>query len=172
MPKKKSEKDEAWQRFFDQTDTLQQIKQIGLCYVTASALKQYGEREPRLMAKIDTLAERPEIFRDHNLSIFPTKNGEYVLFEDPTGKTYYRFSEDLQNLPIQEYTSHTNLFAFDSFPNTQRLNESQAIDFAYISSLLQHFTCDEQIHLTIRGRTFSNPFHRLMLDMRVQTVST
>jgi phosphatidylglycerophosphatase A len=36
MPKKMSEKDEAWQRFFDaQPGILQQIEQAGHCYVTA-----------------------------------------------------------------------------------------------------------------------------------------
>jgi hypothetical protein len=154
-----AERDDAWQRFFEQTNTLQQIAQAGCCYVTAESLKRHGQREPRLMAKIDTLAERPRPFQQHHLSIFPTKNGEYILFQDPDEKTYYRFSSSIQNLPLQEYTAHTDLFAYDSFPGSQRLNESQAIDFAYISSLLHHFTRDDQINLAIRGRAYSNPFH-------------
>ena len=78
-----AERDEAWQRFFEQTDTLRQIEQQGYCYVTADDLKLYGQREPRLMAKIDTLAERPRAFKEHHLSIFPTRNGVYILFRDP-----------------------------------------------------------------------------------------
>src|SRR5215207_5081197 len=124
-----AERDEAWQRFFEQTATLQEIAQRGFCYVTADALKLHGQREPRLMAKIDTLAERPRPFQQHHLSIFPTKNGEYILFQDPDERTYYRFGKDQQNLPVQEYTATVDLFAYDSFPGPQRLNESQAIDF-------------------------------------------
>ena len=159
MPGNMPERDEAWRRFFERTDSLQQIAQSGYCYITADDLKFYGQREPRLMAKIDTLAERPRAFKDHHLSIFPTRNGVYLLFRDPDHKSYYRFGDEIERLPIQEYTAQTDLFAYDSFPGFQRLNESQAIDFAYISSLLQHFTEDAQINLAIRGRTFSNPFH-------------
>ena len=154
-----TEKDEAWQRFFDQTETLQKIADAGHCYITADELKLYGQREPRLMAKIDTLAERPRIFKDRRLSIFPTKNGVYLLFEDPDEKSYYRFSDTIEKLPVQGYVANADLFAYDSFPGPQQLNESQAIDFAYISALLQHFTQDSQINLSIRGRVFSNPFH-------------
>jgi hypothetical protein len=153
-----AERDEAWQRFFEQTDTLQEIAQRGYCYVTADDLKLYGQREPRLMAKIDTLAERPRAFKDHHLAIFPTRNGVYLLFRDPDDRTYYRFGDEMDRLPIQEYLSSADLFAYDSFPGPQRLNESQAIDFAYISGLLQHFTADAHLHLVIRGRAYSNPF--------------
>jgi hypothetical protein len=153
------ERDRAWQRFFDRTPTLQQVVEQGYCYVTADALRQFGEREPRLMAKIDTLAERPRIFQQYHLSIFPTKNGEYVLFSDPSDKTYYRFSHEVHNLPVQTHISNVDLSAYDSFSDPQSLNESQAIDFAYISALLQHFTRDDKINLSIRGRIFSKDFY-------------
>lgn len=51
-----SQNNEAWQRFFEKTDTLARIEQEGLCRVSARDLKQIGRREPRLMAKLDTLA--------------------------------------------------------------------------------------------------------------------
>jgi hypothetical protein len=153
-----TENNEAWQRFFEKTETLHDIDLDGYTYVTAEALKLHGQREPRLMAKIDTLAERPDIFTKHRLALFPTRNGHYILFRDPDDKSYYRFGSEFGDLPIQEYVTNADLFAFDAFPGAQRLNESQAIDFAYISGLLQHFIQDSQIALAIRGRTYSNPF--------------
>lgn len=153
-----SENDDAWQRFFDQTRTLHEIERDGFCYVTAEELKAYGQREPRLMAKIDTMAERPRIFRDHQLAIFPTRNGQYVLFQDHDNKSYYRFSEEIDHLPIQQFVTQADLLAYDSYPGPQRLNESQAIDFAYISGLLQHFTQDSHLALAIRGRSYTNAF--------------
>ena len=77
----------------------------------------------------------------------------------PIHRTYYRFGDEMDRLPIQEYVATADLFAYDSFPGPQRLNESQAIDFAYISGLLQHFTEDSHLQLAIRGRAYSNPFH-------------
>ena len=153
-----SENDHAWRRFLAQTPTLHEIDRAGYAIVTADALKRYGEREPRLMAKIDTLAERPRPFKEHHLAIFPTRNGVYILFPDPAEKSYYRFGTEIDKLPIQEFTTAADLFAYDAFPGPQRLNESQALDFAHIAGLLQHFTQDEQMALAIRGRTYTNPF--------------
>jgi hypothetical protein len=154
--------DDAWNRFFADTNLLVEINESGYCRITADALKRY--REPRLMAKIDTLAERPDIFVKNNLALFPTRNGEYIIFRDRQNKTYYRFGNEFQNLPIQQYESTVDLFAFNSFPGYQVLNESQAIDFAFISSLLTHFTGDGQLSLTIRGRNFSDSFYFLLPD--------
>lgn len=157
-----SKRDEAWDRFFEATGVLSQIERTGYCIITADALKEHGHREPRLMAKIDTLAERPKSFAAHHLSLFPTRNGEYILFRDTTNKTYYQFGRELQEIPIQEYVSAVDLHAFDAFPGYQILNESQAIDFAYISSLLRHFTGDARLNLVIRGRNYSGAFHFLL----------
>lgn len=153
-----SQNDDAWQRFFAQTATLHEIDRAGYAIVTADALKLLGRREPRLMAKIDTLAERPRPFREHHLAIFPTRNGVYILFRDPANKSYYRFGAETDTLPIQEFTTDADLFAYDAFPGPQRLNESQALDFAHVAGLLQHFTQDAQMALTIRGRSYTNPF--------------
>ena len=73
-----SKNDVAWQRFFEQTDILQRIQSRGFAYVTADELKQVTQREPRLMAKQDTLSVRPQLFRQHRLSIFPVQNGVYI----------------------------------------------------------------------------------------------
>lgn len=154
-----TERDSAWQRFFEHSKALPAIQQEGHCYITADRLKQHGRREPRLMAKIDTLAERPKAFKEHGLSIFPVRNGEYILFPDPEERTFYRFGDEIEHLPIQQHISTADLLAYDSFPGSQRLSESQAIDFAHLSGLLQHFTQDSQLQLTIRGRAFSGAFH-------------
>jgi len=167
-----SKNDEAWQRFFDETDTLAKIEREGLCYVSARDLKQIGRREPRLMAKLDTLAVRPEVFKENSLTIFPVKNGEYVLFKDPTRKSYYRFSRKESDLPVTVYDSQVDLLSFDAYPGGQGLSECQAIDFAYIASLIKHFTGDERLSLVIRGRLFSGAFHfRLPADNRRIAVS-
>lgn len=152
------ENDDAWQRFFEQSSALHEIAQNGHCYVSAEELKHYGQREPRLMAKIDTLAERPRSFKEHQLAILPTRNGHYMLFRDPQERSYYRFGDEIDKLSIEEFTTNADLYAYDSFPGPQRLNESQAIDFAYISTLLHHFTQEPQLYLAIRGRAYTNPF--------------
>jgi hypothetical protein len=154
-----SKNDVAWRKFFDGTDTLEEIRREGICHVLASDLKRVAGREPRLMAKLDTLAIRPKVFKQNSLTIFPVKNGEYVIFEDPEEKSYYSFSREENTPPVDVYDSQVDLTSFDAYPGNQNLSESQAIDFAYIASLIKHFTADENLWLAIRGRLFSGAFH-------------
>jgi hypothetical protein len=150
--------DKAWAKYFKSTSALQEIKRKGYTYVTASDLKEIGGREARLMAKLDTLESRPKIFKQNDLTIFSVKNGEYIIFEDPDKRSYFAFGDQLESIPVKRYDSQVDLRAFDSYPRGLSLNESQAIDFAFISSLLKEFTGDESIKLTIRGRSYTSAF--------------
>jgi hypothetical protein len=154
----KRKNDDAWSRFFAATDTLSQIDAQGYCNISAAQLGALAGREPRLLAKQDTLHDRPEVFKKHNITIFPVKNGEYILFRDPDAKTYYRIDEEYLGLVPNTYESKVALKSYEAFPGLQRLNESQALDFAFISSLLRTFTRDTGINLVIRGRNFSGSF--------------
>ena len=151
-------RDTAWAAFFRQTDTLQQIRAQGYSYITADQLNALKLLDARLMTKLDTLDDRPDVFKEHNLAIFPVRNGRYILFRDPEHKSYFRLGSAQLELPPQLYQSSVDLAAFDSFPGLQRLNESQALDFALVSSLLRQFTGDNDLHLVIRGRTYSGQF--------------
>lgn len=153
-----SKNDEAWSLFFKKTDTLTQIQKVGHAIVTASDLKKIAKREPRLMAKQDTLKSRPSVFKEHELAIVPIKNGVYVLFRDPEHKSFYEFSNRESNLRIEIYESDVDLHSFDTYVRDKGLTESQAIDFAFVSSLLKTFLGEQSMHLTIRGRSRSGEF--------------
>lgn len=153
-----SKNDIAWKRYFDNTNTLQQIDDAGFAFVQSDDLKRIARREPRLMAKQDTLSTRPRIFREQQIGILPTKNGQYILFRDTNSSSFYQFTSDEIELPTETYHSEIDLNTFDAYPGSQRLNESQAIDFAYVSSLLRTFTNTETLHLVIRNRSFSGHF--------------
>ncbi len=150
--------DKAWGSFFAKTKALDEIRASGYTYVSAQKLKAITGREPRLLAKQDTLRDRPSVFKDHSLTIFPVKNGEYVIFRDLNQRTYFQFDDAAYQVMPEQYASQIDLFAFDAFPGIQRLNESQALDFAYVSSLLRQFTGDSDLHLVIRGRTYTGTF--------------
>ena len=154
-----SKNDRAWHRFFEKTDTLAKIEAQGFCYVEAQDLKEIARREPRLMAKQDTLSVRPVVFKRNDLVIFPVRNGRYIVFKDPDQKSYYELSAQQYDLQPEVYYSQVALTSFDSYPGSQSLSESQAIDFAYVSSLIKGFTQDNDLCLTIRGRLYSGQFH-------------
>ncbi|MBU6455109.1 MAG: hypothetical protein KGS72_25280, partial [Cyanobacteria bacterium REEB67] len=98
--------DRAWDKFFAESDALAEIAARGFAYVSAEELKEKGRREPRLMAKLDTLAERPQIFDEYGINILPAQNGEYILFLDPDNKSYFAFQSTLEEAPLEQFTSH------------------------------------------------------------------
>lgn len=153
-----TENDQAWQQVFNALNLGARLREQGVCYITADELKAHGKREPRLMAKLDTLNDRPHVFREHQASLFPVRNGRYVLFRDPENKTYFKFGDRLENLSPRAYRSTIDLGQYDTFPKGNQLSECQAIDFAFLTSLLPHFFGDDQARLTVRGRLFSEPF--------------
>ena len=153
-----TENDSAWEKVFAALDLPSALGRQGRCHVTADDLKTHGRREPRLMAKQDTLRDRPAVFREHQVNIFPVKNGKYVLLKDPENKTFFKFGDTLENTPVRSYSSPVDLKTFDTFPGDNQLSESQAIDFACVSRLLGGFFGDPEARLTLRGRLFSEPF--------------
>ena len=148
--------DEAWEQFFDDHDTLSFLQDYDVTYITADDMKNY--REPRLMAKIDTKELLPEIFRENELSILPVKNGEYIIFKDPDNKSFFKFPKNSDDINIEQHQPAVLLSNFDSFTNLDNLYESQALDVAFMTSLIKTFTEENELWLTIRGRHFTNNF--------------
>lgn len=155
----------AWNRFIREKGVLESMYSPGFQYVSAQELNEITGREPRLLAKQDSLSDRPQGFKENNIGIFPVKNGHYILFRDKDSKSYYKFSDSDYSLPLETYQSKVDLLKYDSYPGSQYLSESQAIDFAYLSSLLRHFTNEQNLSLAIRGRLFSGKFDFLLPDV-------
>ncbi len=160
-----SKNDTAWGHFIREKKVLEQLYSPGYLYISADELKDITHREPRLLAKQDSLAQRPRDFRENQIAIFPVKNGQYILFRDTKCRSFYRFSEKELSLPVKTYYSKVDLNMFDAYPGSNCLSESQAIDFAYLSSLLRTFTGEQHLDLVIRGRLFSGSFDFIIPDL-------
>jgi len=153
-----SENSDAWQKVFDRLDLPARLRERGVCFLTADELKLHGSREPRLMAKIDTLQERPAIFGEHQVNLFPIKNGQYALFKDPENSTYFKLGSLWEGVSARSYHAPGLGGRFDTLAAGRAFSESQAIDFAFIASLLRTFFGDPAAQLTLRGRLFSDRF--------------
>ena len=80
---KQSTKNKIWKHIFNE------IKYNGNneIIITADEIKKCGKTwkdvsnqfEPRLLCKQDYVEDKPQIFKDYNLSIISIKNGEYLL---------------------------------------------------------------------------------------------
>ncbi len=151
--------DQAWENFFRKTNLLSSIKSKKYVHVKAAYLKSVASFEPRNLAKLDTSDSRPPIFKKNNLAILAVKNGEYMIYEDKQNNTYFDLSSQNYGIPIT-YNTKIALTKSDTLPaNSPFSGESQALDYAYISSLMRTFVGDQGLHVnTIRGRRRSSKF--------------
>jgi len=155
-----TQNDAAWKKIFENLPLLlSEINRQGFVYVSAEELKTASnKREPRLLAKQDTNDSRPKVFKDNKLSILPVENGRYIIFCDESAKTYYPLQRILTEVPAEEYRPTIDYREYESLDIRNLSSESQAIDFAYLVSLLKRFTGETTLNLTIRGRQRSSKF--------------
>lgn len=72
--------DNAWREVFRGCHVLDQIDESGKCCLKAEELKRYGNREPRLMAKIESKYNIPSVLKEHKLCILPYEaRGNYII---------------------------------------------------------------------------------------------
>ena len=154
-----TQNDEAWGKIFDRLPLLPEIEKVGFVYVSAEDIKTASDkREPRLLAKQDTRNSRPNVFKHNKLSILPVENGKYIIFRDEYVKTYFPLEKILAEISPEEYKPAKDYRGYESLDVRNLSSESQAIDFAYLVSLLKTFTNERELNLTIRGRQRSEKF--------------
>ena len=109
-----------------------------------------SQSEVRLLCNPNTRESRPRAFRERGLFILPVKNGQYTIVK---GEGYV----DVPPIesPLREYQSE---FPFELDTSLVGNSEMQHIDRAYALSLIRHFSDDESLVLTIRGRKYTPRF--------------
>jgi hypothetical protein len=130
--------------------------------VTAELIKEISGREPRLMSKFDTRESRPPALA--RATILPITNGKYAILggdgyaelPPPTKEKHWQVSQCSLNLGTLPW-------------KTGPTSESQALDMANATGLLQDFLGDPGACLTIRGRLRSPRFD-FEFDTRCGTV--
>lgn len=155
--------DAAWQRIVASVGVAEALANPGWLEISAETLKAVGQREPRLMAKWDTLDERPRIMAELGASLLPVRNGHYLIFRDTDQKMFYRFEG--KPPPARPFASAMSLASFDTY-SAANLSESQALDFAYLAGIFADFTGDTGLHLTLRGRLYSGRFDLALPHLR------
>ncbi|MCS7003215.1 MAG: AAA-associated domain-containing protein, partial [Dehalococcoidia bacterium] len=120
-------------------------------YVSASAIKRVTGEEPRLMAKIDRRDDVPEIFANAGVFLLPVTNGEYAIVR---GEGYHVLPR-----PAEPPAIFYSRLPFALVSATAGESETQHIDFAFNSGLLERFAGVGNLYLTIRGRKRAPEFH-------------
>ncbi len=91
----------------------------------------------------------------------PVKNGDYLIVK---GEGYI----DIPYIrsPVLEYHSK---FPFELETSHVGDSEMQHLDRAYALSLIRHFTGDDSLVLTIRGRKYTPPFSFIVGEFEIAT---
>ncbi len=147
-----SKTEAAWKRIFEVLPIESTLSEGRIFTISANKIKQLSGREPRLMTKFDTRADRPPVLRKAGVTILPVDNGRYALIACDG----YHDLEPRQS-PIPYAIDHVARFV--TLPwDKGFVSESQVLDAALVASLVRTFTGEEEIFLTVRGRLRSPRF--------------
>lgn len=149
-----SSKDRGWNAIFEKYDIDNHDFDAAPFSITANQIKiacqhftKTGEKEVRILCKQDTRESRPATFRDKGLFLLPVKNGEYVIIK---GEGYVDIPP-IESSPLK----YRSTFPFSLETTQVGDSEMQHLDRAYAVSLIRHFTQDDSLVLTIRGRKYT-----------------
>jgi hypothetical protein len=112
--------------------------------ISAADIKAITGEEPRLMAKIDRREDLPSVFVEAGVFLLPLSNGEYILLH---GDGYH----DLEP-PPEPPSVFISRLPFPLESAEAGASETQHIDFAFNSGLIEQFAGVGNLYLTIRGR--------------------
>tara|TARA_Y100000748_G_C15442786_1_gene467882 strand:+ start:175 stop:984 length:810 start_codon:yes stop_codon:yes gene_type:complete len=145
-------------------------------YITAKQIKAVvdemkglttTQKEVRTLAYQAKKSERPKFFVDNGLFILPVKNGKYAIIR---GEGYIEIPEI--SSPLIDFRSRME---FELITSGIGDSESQHLDSAFNSGILDDFVDRGRLFLTIRGRKrtpefdFSVDKHKITAERGVQT---
>lgn len=117
--------------------------------VSTEQIKTCINQDLRLMIKLDTYESQPSIFKDNGLVLIPLKNGgDYAIVK---GKSFENITYSLPKI----YYSRLG-YELDTLE--QGVSESQHLDYAFHTGLIEYFLNTHGLCLTIRGRKYTPEF--------------
>ena len=128
-----------------------------ISFVTAKQLKQITGEEPRLMASMNEESDVPTVFRNKGVFVLPVSRVAYALVR---GKGYHEV-EQISSPPI-EHVASVPLSVSEM--GTGTVTETQYIDYAYNTGLLERFLEVSRLWLGPRGKMTTPRF-----EFRVQS---
>jgi len=160
----------SWQKIFDDYKILEHSFSKEPFYISAIQIKKSvqdfkktGEKEVRILCKMDSRKNLPAVMRDNGLFLMPVKNGNYAIVQ---GEGFM----DIPDIEGEPEDYHTKL-DFDLDTSMIGNSEMQHLDFAYASSLIRTFMDDPSLVLTIRGRKYTPAFSYKIGNVTLETAS-
>lgn len=120
-----------------------------LHFVTADEIKSITKSEPRIMAKMDSSKDLPDIFKRNGYFLLPVKNGKYAIVR---GNGFHILE---QRGEIEDRVSRIK---FSLTTAGRGSSEMQYLDYSFNSGVLEKMIGVEPLYQSIRGREFSKEF--------------
>ncbi len=139
----------AWQKIFNKHKIINEIETKGQFIISSSDINEF--REARLMTKFDYKSQLPQIFVDNNFSVLPISRGNYIISNFETFKNFEDNDVEITKMNFPSY--------LESIDYNNITSESIALNCAYVSGIIEEFTGDEELVLTISGRMSSSLFN-------------
>ncbi|MDO5088560.1 MAG: type II restriction endonuclease, partial [Leptotrichiaceae bacterium] len=142
---------EAWKVLIQKYDILAEVKKKGYFCITANQIKEF--KEPRLMAKWDSINSLPPVLRENNLNILPNSRSSYIISDFILYKKIPELNEN-----VIQMTS-VNFPDYESIDINNISSESNAINVLIISGILDDFLKSGENTATFNGRMGTGIFN-------------
>jgi hypothetical protein len=120
-----------------------------LHFITADEIKAITRAEPRILAKMDSSAAVPPVFKRNGYFLLPVKNGEYAIVR---GEGFHRLEATMA--PID----HTSRIKFHLTTAGRGSSEMQYLDYSFNAGALEAAVGISPLYQSIRGREYSRQF--------------
>lgn len=145
--------DKKWASIFTDYDVLTKIENNGYFKITAEEIRNY--KEARLMTKFDYINSLPDLFFDNDLSILPTRRGEYIIGNFDAYQTISNhnseFRSDRTSLVFPEWVETLDYRNISS--------EAIMLNASYISGMIHDLFNADGVFQTLSGRMSSDSFN-------------
>lgn len=149
---RKRDIDKKWNDIFNDYNVLELVESEGLFRITASQIREY--KEARLMTKFDYQSSLPDLFIENNLSILPTRRGEYVIGNFEAYEQISNNNSDFRNnRKEQRFPSWIETLDYSNITS-----ESTMLNASAISGMIHDMFSVENVFQTISGRMGSDVF--------------
>lgn len=121
-----------------------------LHFISADEIKAISAAEPRIMAKMDSSADLPDVFKRNGYFLLPVKNGEYAIVR---GNGFHVL--EAQGTQI----NHVSRIKFNLTTAGRGSSEMQYLDYSFNSGALESILGISPLYQSIRGREYSKQFN-------------
>ncbi len=137
---------ELWEKIFT-------VKNFDLTkdlhFISADEIRAIANHEPRIMAKVDSSADLPDVFKRNDYFLLPVKNGEYAIVR---GNGFHLLEQKGTQI------DHKSRIKFNLTTAGRGSSEMQYLDYSFNSGALENILGISPLYQSIRGREYSKQF--------------